>query len=377
MNSETRNDQDHEEISLADLVSALWDGRWLIALSVGFTTTLALAFYFFSPPTQKGALEIRPIPSSSAQLYADLNSFEFFKVDQGNLLAAFIEELGIRRTLAAAIRKHEYLKRNSRETEQEYEDRVLSRAYDFELLPPGSSEGFGAAANRANWVITIQTRDPERARLVLRSALEQTNEVIQQAFQKKFSNRVEIARRSSTYQLEDLKVGVKNAFEDYDKQVRNRLAFLKEQAQIARSLGIAKNTIETQAFQAGSSILANIKTDSPFYLRGYDAIEKEIILLQTRPGRDAFVNELIDLETKARAIEQNKLLDRVELAFTNSPLAGERFQSVFYELATLQFQPKLKLSMLLGLSFVAGIFFGFIVVYLRNALAPRVATSRR
>ena len=55
------------------------------------------------------------------------------------------------------------------------------------------------------------------------------------------------------FDLEDVTNEIQNILSDYDKKIMSRLAFLDEQAKIARTIGVAKSTI----------------ADTPFYLRGY------------------------------------------------------------------------------------------------------------
>jgi hypothetical protein len=60
---------------------------------------------------------------------------------------------------------------------------------------------------------------------------------------------------------------------------------------IARKLGIKKNTIESQMFDTQNTVVTNVKTDTPFYLRGYEAIEEEINLIKGRKNKSAFVKD--------------------------------------------------------------------------------------
>ena len=114
------------------------------------------------------------------------------------------------------------------------------------------------------------------------------------------------------FDLEDVTTKIDNALADYDRTTSDRLAFLKEQAAIARKLGVAKNTIEAQTFSAQGGVLASVETDTPFYLRGYEAIEKEIELMESREDKRAFVAGLLELEQKKRELEQDQTLARKE-----------------------------------------------------------------
>ena len=68
------------------------------------------------------------------------------------------------------------------------------------------------------------------------------------------------------------KVGI--VYRDITTIIKDKLAFLSEQAAIARRLGVKKNTIESQMFVTQNTVVTNVKTETPFYLRGYEAIEE-------------------------------------------------------------------------------------------------------
>ena len=80
------------------------------------------------------------------------------------------------------------------------------------------------------------------------------------------------------------------------------MAFLREQSAIARKLGVKNNTIETQSFGGKNSVVTNVKTDTPLYLRGYEAIEKEIELIEARENKEAFVSGFAGVRAKETPI---------------------------------------------------------------------------
>jgi LPS O-antigen subunit length determinant protein (WzzB/FepE family) len=370
-----------DEISLVDLIQTIWDGRWVITLVTSVSVTVGALFAFLVPKSYEAQLDIKPIPTTLAQPYAELNSIlrpiagepgklePFFRVDQGVLLGLFIEDLTLRRSLVEAIKKHGYITRASGETDQKFEERVLTTAYDFELIPPTDKDDKRTKDRRTDWSISFKTQDPELAQVVLTTALGISNQSVQSLLKTRFEQQVAISSRANRYALEDLRLNLNNTIEDYDKQVRNRLAFLREQAAIARSLNIAKNTIEAQAFQGAASSVVNVKTESPFYLRGYEAIEKEIQLLGTRKGKKEYIDALIDIEKKTRDIEQSRLIDRAKVAFDNSPITKGPFQAAFFDIAATEFKSKTKTVMVMALALIAGLFVGVLVVFLRKALA--------
>jgi len=79
--------------------------------------------------------------------------------------------------------------------------------------------------------------------------LDRSTKSAQSLLKTRFEQQVAISTRANRYALEDPRLNLTDTIEDYVKQIRNRLAFLREQAAIARFLGFAKNTIEAQIFK--------------------------------------------------------------------------------------------------------------------------------
>ena len=72
---------------------------------------------------------------------------------------------------------------------------------------------------------------------------------------------------------------------------------MKEQASIAKKLNISKTNInssliETQTYTSNSGVVTNIKREVPYYLRGYESIEKEIDLIMKRKNKEKFIDEI-------------------------------------------------------------------------------------
>ena len=182
------------------------------------------------------------------------------------------------------------------------------------------------------------------------------NNTVQKNLQDRFRASVEISELMKNYQIEDVKKNIENLIKDYEFETADRLLFLQEQAEISRALGIAKNTIEVQTFGSQNTMFSTIKTESPFYLRGYEAIEKEIELIEQRTTLDkvSFIDGLPALVQNKRNIEQNKKLNRVKYAFQSSPLVeGSNFTAASIEIAGTKFEYKTnkttQIAILLGL----------------------------
>ena len=331
--------QNGDEIDLVQLIETLWIGKWKIAWIAVIPVLLVVGFQFTQPPASFIAkTEIRKISSVEAQRYSESNAVGFFKVSRESILGLFIEQFEERKILEKAIRKFELLDPAEYEDEKEYNDAVIKLAASIVILPPQSGDGLDA---RSHWEIEFEFNDEFKWLDALAYATAAITEKVRTELQNRFDTSLAIAKQKRAFALEDLKTQIENAkadfdkemtefdlkhrfrledietkisnvLSDYDRKTSDRLAFLKEQAAIARRLDVAKNTIEAQTFSAQSGMVANIKTDTPFYLRGFEAIEKEIELLNSRGDTRAFVAGLFDLEKEKRKLEQDKTVRRAE-----------------------------------------------------------------
>ena len=114
------------------------------------------------------------------------------------------------------------------------------------------------------------------------------------------------------YQINDIKEQISNANDDHKIKTKNNLAFLYEQAALARKLDIRGNTLEAQTFNSQVGLIANLQSASPYYSRGFEAIEKEIELIESRGDDQAFVEGMLELNQKKRSLEQDMTIQRMK-----------------------------------------------------------------
>jgi LPS O-antigen subunit length determinant protein (WzzB/FepE family) len=362
--------QDGDEIDLVQLIGTLWIGKWRIAWIVVIPVLLVVGFQFTQPPASFIAkTEIRKISSVETQRYSESNAVGFFKVSRESILALFIEQLEERKILEEAIRKFELLDADEYEDEKEYNDAVIKLAASIVILPPESSDGLGV---RRHWQIEFEFNDEFKWLDALAYATAAITEKVRTELQSRFDTSLAIAKQKRAFALEDIETKISNSLIDYERKTKDRLAFLGEQAAIARKLGVAKNTIEAQTFSAQSGMVANIKTDTPFYLRGFEAIEKEMELLGSRGDARAFVSGLLDLEIKKRELEQDKSLERASYLFAITPiLTPAEFSAVSITVEATDFENQSRFLLLLGLAVIIGGLIGAVFVLITDAMQKR------
>jgi hypothetical protein len=103
-------------------------------------------------------------------------------------------------------------------------------------------------------------------------------------------------------------------------------------------------------FDTQNTVVTNVQTDTPFYLRGYEAIEEEIKIIKGRKDKTAFMKDLFKLEQEKRKLEQDETLDRAMILFNKTPLSKNDFKSTLFKVAATDFESNNKRNLLLCLS---------------------------
>ena len=372
--TETRPPYD-DEIDLLEIFQTLWNGKWII-LATTLISLLAMFGYLFSQKIDfKATTEIKPISSSINEIYLPSNDLGFFKVTPDLLLSLYIEQLEERIIFEEAILKYELLDPKNFEDEQTFKDAVVKFAFEIKILPPINVDRKSKGIVRMNWLIDAEYYDENKWKQFLSYMNSSTNQNVRNNLQKSFKNALGVAKQKQAFMIEDINTKIENALSDYDRKISDKLFFLKEQAAIARTLGVAKNTIESQTF--GDSIIANFQTKTPYYLRGYKAIEKEIELMEERQDKKAFIPTLLKLDQEKRTLKQDGiLLERAEALFNNTPIMkGDDFLAASVKVGATDFEPKNRKIVMLSLGAILGGMIASLYVLISNAMRRRKNNS--
>ena len=384
--------QDTDEIDLLEFFQTIWDGKFKIATVIVMTVLGVAGFTYTQPaPSFTAKTEVKPITSDVANRYQVSNSLGFFEVysDKGKndgqdtdkakakavvrfLDELFIEQLDTRLLFEDAFRKYAVLDKNDYETETDFNKAIIELAAEISLLPPINVDGTAKGESRRHWTIEFEFNDKEKWLNALADVKAKANQNVRKLIRDNFTTTLAAAEKKKAFEIEDISTIIDNALSDYDRKADDRVAFLREQSAIARKLGVKNNTIETQSFGGKNSVVTNVKTDTPFYLRGYEAIEKEIELIEARDNKEAFVDGFLELEQKKRQLEQDKTLERAEALFADTPvMRDDDFSAVVMTVAATEFESKSKRMLMLAMAVVLGGMVGTVYVLIANALRKR------
>ena len=291
-------------------------------------------------------------------------------------MAVFIEQLDSRQVFQKLLVKHRLLERNDFDSDEDFEDALVAFASSINIAPPTDEDSQQIGADAKHWTLSFEYNDRDKWLALLKDLSLETTDQVQRLVTTQFFNITETIITKRAFEVEDLKVAINNTFDDYEQEVSSRVAFLKEQAAIARTLGVADNTIETQSFTTQSGIVTNVTTEVPFYLRGYKAIEKEIELLLSRDDYGPFIDNLVELERQKRALEQDKTVERAKSLFALSPIGSEQgFSAVSFEAASTTFKTQSnRMRIVILAAFIGGII-GIAYVLVSNAIKNRAMVT--
>ena len=374
--SEVRSTYD-DEIDLVGIFIALWDGKWKI-IGVALVSLLSVYGLTSNAPNFTATTRINPLTTFEAEIYEQSNAIEFFGVTRSLLLNLYIEQLDERTVFEQAIKKYKLLDVANYGSEDDFDEAVSMFASSIKVLPIYKENNNGEITSTPTNVIIEGVFDNEfKWKQLLYYVNLTTNQKVRNFLQEKFNNAVLIATQKRDFKLEDISVQIENALLDYEINTTNRLAYLFEQAAIARKLGVAKNTIESQTFSTQNGMLTNVDTKSPFYLRGYEAIEKEIALIQSREEIKPFVDGLQDLQKEYRTLKQDMMVNRAESLFALTPISSsnsknkENFSAVSFDVPSTNFVALNNRILMLVIAVLIGGIIGSIYVLISNSIRKR------
>jgi len=407
------------EIDILDLVLLLWKEKFKFLFIVFLFIFGSILYQFIQPkPIHIKILstDIIPITTFDEVKYKTYNSYinkvkqqniknsqkkklnlhdseEFirgkFDINQINkefLLELFINQLKKVDFVSTIVKKSELIKEKNYENAQAYENAVRNLVYSIKLISP-VYENTGELKPNSNWLIQFETRDNIAWRNFLKLLNKSANIETQKLIYDNFKTFKEINEKLIQYSIEDIEIEISIALDKHKKKMINRIAFLREQSAIARELNISKtnlssNTLESQTFSTESGKIMNLKIETPYFMRGYEMIEKEIELIENRKYQNAFNNELIELEAKRNLLLENRNNQRLQSLLEDTPifnsnefLAGKiMFETTKYKSNEPRGNSAIKVTFLFG---VIGTIFAIFFIIIFAAIQKRKKISYR
>jgi LPS O-antigen subunit length determinant protein (WzzB/FepE family) len=413
-----------DEIDLLHLIATIWEGRWKIIAITTACVLGVLGFQVAGPsPIFVATTEIKPILAADAEAYRQSNAFGFFAVyrdigerDQAQLSAEtrallgtnrdkerdrqiekardreeipsavlkglFIEQLGSRPLITGIFKKHRLLLRENYNSDRDFERALTQLAATIAILPPINEDGAQRGESRQHWTLQFQYNDQGKFLAAMEEIRETANKNVRNAIKSRHDNLLASAKRKRDFDIEDIDAKISILIAAYEGETSRRIAHLGEQALIAKKLGIAKQTniphqsiyqsLNTQDTESLGYRPSKVEGEIPLYLRGYDALEKEIELIKARKYTRPFIEGLLPLEQKKLALSKDQTPERAESLFAKTPVikSGD-FHAASFDVKATQFEYKSKRTLMLALAAMVGGIIGVVYVLITSAMRGR------
>ena len=320
-NSPEQSQAYNDEIDLADLIRALWQGKWLVIGVTLATLALGIAYLVIAPKSYTASLNILALPNSQADVYIELHEAQLIATDKQSLLALFVEDL-------------------KTQTQS-----VNGLGLSIASVTPTQSR------------LSFSTQAPGQPTETVADALELAHRNVNQQLELNFSRHSDKLARNNTNAIEALDLERLQKIAIFTFNQNQQVATLKEQVKLARFLSIEKGAL---------SSLTGFKA-LKVYEQGYLALEKEIELIQSRKVED-FIPDLARIEFSQAELLKNKEVKSAEMMLAKTPIGTDQFAAAVYNLDTLVYKNNTKTSLILALSIVLGGMLGIFALLIRNVL---------
>lgn len=334
----SKNKTYNDEINLIELFKTIWRGKTKIIIIVIISIFCAIWLNKSQPnPTFESATDIRPLKKSQLGIFDLYNTTKVYEINSLMLFNSFIDTLNQRIVLQNTIKKFGIISKENYENDEKYDEAVSKASYKIRIVTPTLDEG---TTKNPHIILRLEGTDKDKLLDIIKYIKSENNKASIQNLKKEFRNKIltlkeldklrkedtqyqlqnskddydlKIKKRSQQldFQIEDINVDIDNSYDDYLFKNKKRLKYLKEQAAIARKLDIAKFSTIFKSLNPTNTIVG-VNNDGPFYLKGFEAIEKEIEIIENREeNKEYVVSE--DLLKKKRTLIQDKTLVRKEI----------------------------------------------------------------
>ena len=364
----SKNINNSDEIDLVVIIKNLWQGKWIILFMV-FIASLAVVIFFQLQPKKvilsfgismvkvsnskylildeiiekltaelthkKEVLENknnfsdtsdsdRPNNEEITIIKESVQGLNFIQLSPQSLLNLYLENLITYEVVEEAVRISNLFKNQNYST-VDYQNKIQSIINSIKIVQLRSVERSTQQLKEIEklfyeYKLNFTFNDSEKGKLFLINLDKVTNKRVRDIILKNFNENIDSFEYLTTIKLDEIDYAIQIELYTYEQEIKKRIEFLKEQAKIARTLGIAKNTIDTEKFSLGSGAITNVKTNTPFYFRGYEAIEKEMELIQARVDPNLFAQGITKLEKQKKYLKENKNINNLKFVFNNSDL---------------------------------------------------------
>ena len=342
-----------DEIDLLGLLLILWKRRIILGLSTLAFSSLGVLLALAHTPTYKGQVQVHQLNEIEMAGFDTWNQgvkmvtrsalpmkmgtlIDLSSITSKSLADTFNESYQRGDALMAALRKHSTAVQNFNGDEEELDLMLSEMANDFALNEDSKSREVS---------IVFTTSDKAESSKILSSTLDMISSNSKADILRSIQSKLEAARLSRELELHRIATEFEGHSQIYEARKKRSLTLLREQAIIARELGIetpaSSMPDSSQQAQIYEIPEVGLNTfESHYFLQGYRAIEKQIANIEQRNDNQnsALVAEIDQLVLNRTLVEKNNVLGMMTPVMAKLPLHNKDFSLVRVDLGKTKFE---------------------------------------
>jgi len=375
-----------DEIDLLGLIVTVWENQLKIYIITVITLIISLGYYSSQNSTYNVTTNIETISIFEEREYASYNLYlqNFFldkfgsdeesealyetslqTINKTYLVNLFINTLREKNITKDLIKKSNLINKKDYDDNQKYENAVSKLVNSINLVRQKKAD-----TDIDYWTINFRTKNINEWNNFLNSIEKPLNENVRAYLNNSVDQLIVTQKRFLTFKIEDLERKISDQ-KNYTVNTKlqnaaNRIAFLQEQAQIARSLNIENFDVDKFNSLGKDSTLL-------YYTRGYRLIEEEIRLISNLNNSNISLSTNTLEELKTELLISKKNIDRFEEFINETPFkkSNNFLAAKVNLLSTNYIDDKIPLKKTVVYAFLLGIILGVFFVVTQKAIKNR------
>ncbi len=254
------------------------------------------------------------------------------------LISFFADKAGDENLVLEVLDEIEILDKSNFDSEKLYYDQLKKMVIKLKISQPITTPENKAIYKRDYnpfWQISFTSKNKIKSKEAVYNVLSKANKDVGQFMKDNFNEYLKLLKLPYEEKISMLESRKKLLINQYDMSRENTIAFLEEQAKLARSIGYDKSAEGAQniAINILPQISLGDSGNDDYYLRGYELIESQIELLNNRDDNfNKYIPDLIQAESLIIAINElcDENIKKLEKAFKNTPILNDDFMSIRY-----------------------------------------------
>ena len=374
--------QDEDELDLFTLFQTIWEGKWIVVICTAMVVAITSLFLFVKKPAYEGHLLIRTPSLDTMSSFEQINRFAtngkaivsdgqiigfednlLVEITPKEIIEVFVDEFNNYSALYEAIKQHSS---DYAEFEGSGEERTLLLfrwTNDYEL-----TKIVNKSAGEANtYQLSFVTRNIDETKQIIDLTLSKVSANTNLSLLRYLHSISDAAKQKSFDKISQLENEILSRKKILLIGHNQKIHFLTEQSTIARALNLKENMQNAGTLAMSDKASMAVFADAPYYLRGYEAINRELEQLQTKDEKNIYFADEKYVELIEKLENQKTDLQYVEFdaAIKKLPL-NKTDRLVRYNPLLIEFEVMTKRRLILALSLIFGVIAGAMFVLLRH-----------